>query len=166
MRSIFLSQVGFRPPSSQEIKSATVDCRFEPSSRTPHHTVTTATPLSQYVRHQGDQAAFGDRPGDVRADAERVQAPDRRPRAHRIRGETQIARSIRQTSVPAGPAGAQAAALAAAAAFADGGACFSQNFTSTAVMECLGSCFTNKYSEGAPPAATLTLRCVRRGADG
>lgn len=26
----------------------------------------------------------------------------------------------------------------------------SENFTSTAVMECLGSCFTNKYSEGLP----------------
>ena len=26
----------------------------------------------------------------------------------------------------------------------------SENFTSTAVMECLGSCLTNKYSEGLP----------------
>lgn len=26
----------------------------------------------------------------------------------------------------------------------------SENFTSTAVMECLGSCFTNKYAEGIP----------------
>jgi glycine hydroxymethyltransferase len=26
----------------------------------------------------------------------------------------------------------------------------SENFTSKAVMECLGSCFTNKYSEGLP----------------
>ena len=29
-----------------------------------------------------------------------------------------------------------------------------QNFTSTAVMECLGSCLTNKYSEGAPAPQT------------
>eukprot|EP01051_Picozoa_sp_SAG22_P010353 SAG22_NODE_927_length_6466_cov_3.979582_4_plen_470_part_00 len=28
----------------------------------------------------------------------------------------------------------------------------SENFTSSAVMECLGSCFTNKYSEGLPGA--------------
>ena len=28
----------------------------------------------------------------------------------------------------------------------------SENFTSKAVMECLGSCFTNKYSEGLPGA--------------
>jgi glycine hydroxymethyltransferase len=28
----------------------------------------------------------------------------------------------------------------------------SENFTSTAVMECLGSCLTNKYSEGQPGA--------------
>lgn len=28
----------------------------------------------------------------------------------------------------------------------------SENFTSKAVMECLGSCFTNKYSEGLPDA--------------
>jgi glycine hydroxymethyltransferase len=26
----------------------------------------------------------------------------------------------------------------------------SENFTSTAVMDCLGSCLTNKYSEGYP----------------
>ena len=26
----------------------------------------------------------------------------------------------------------------------------SENFTSSAVMECLGSCLTNKYSEGMP----------------
>ena len=26
----------------------------------------------------------------------------------------------------------------------------SENFTSRAVMECLGSCLTNKYSEGQP----------------
>lgn len=28
----------------------------------------------------------------------------------------------------------------------------SENFTSRAVMECLGSCFTNKYSEGKAQA--------------
>ena len=28
----------------------------------------------------------------------------------------------------------------------------SENFTSKAVMECLGSCMTNKYSEGLPGA--------------
>jgi len=28
----------------------------------------------------------------------------------------------------------------------------SENFTSKSVMECLGSCFTNKYSEGLPGA--------------
>ncbi len=28
----------------------------------------------------------------------------------------------------------------------------SENFTSTAVMECLGSCLTNKYAEGLPHA--------------
>merc|ERR1711865_1362999 len=28
----------------------------------------------------------------------------------------------------------------------------SENFTSKAVMECLGSCFTNKYAEGYPGA--------------
>ena len=28
--------------------------------------------------------------------------------------------------------------------------CVPQNFTSRAVMECLGSCLTNKYSEGYP----------------
>lgn len=26
----------------------------------------------------------------------------------------------------------------------------SENFTSLAVMECMGSCLTNKYSEGQP----------------
>ena len=26
----------------------------------------------------------------------------------------------------------------------------SENFTSSAVMECLGSCLTNKYAEGEP----------------
>jgi glycine hydroxymethyltransferase len=31
-------------------------------------------------------------------------------------------------------------------------ACTAQNFTSSAVMECLGSCLTNKYSEGQPGA--------------
>jgi glycine hydroxymethyltransferase len=29
----------------------------------------------------------------------------------------------------------------------------SENFTSTAVMDCLGSCLTNKYSEGYPGMA-------------
>ena len=28
----------------------------------------------------------------------------------------------------------------------------SENFTSKAVMECMGSCLTNKYSEGRPHA--------------
>lgn len=31
----------------------------------------------------------------------------------------------------------------------------SENFTSVAVMQCLGSCLTNKYSEGLPGARQL-----------
>ena len=35
-----------------------------------------------------------------------------------------------------------------------------QNFTSTAVMECLGSCFTNKYSEGAWKTRPAIVACA------
>ena len=50
----------------------------------------------------------------------------------------------------------------------------SENFTSRAVMECLGSCLTNKYSEGLPNKRyyggneyidKIELLCQRRALD-
>lgn len=34
----------------------------------------------------------------------------------------------------------------------------SENFTSRAVLECLGSCLTNKYSEGRPGARYFIIK--------